>query len=101
MSPEIIYLFMIIFVVVFVLWIRKFLKNSNTLIIDSVKRYVMQQAHLSEAEVDDLFKQPDFLQWLSKNMADEQSKQLNDQNAVAIYGQKIIRYYHDVYKARQ
>ncbi len=100
MSPEIIYLFMIIFVVVFVLWIRKFLKNSNTLI-DSVKRYVMQQAHLSEAEVDDLFKQPDFLQWLSKNMADEQSKQLNDQNAVAIYGQKIIRYYHDVYKARQ
>ena len=100
MSPEIIYLFMIIFVVVFVLWIRKFLKNSNTLI-ESVKRYVMQQAHLSEAEVDDLFKQPDFLQWLSKNMADEQSKQLNDQNAVAIYGQKIIRYYHDVYKARQ
>ncbi len=100
MSPEIIYLFMIIFVVVFVLWIRKFLKNSNTLI-DSVKRYVMQQAHLSEAEVDDLFKQPDFLQWLSQNMADEQSKQLNDQNAVAIYGQKIIRYYHDVYKARQ
>ena len=100
MSPEIIYLFMIIFVVVFVLWIRTFLENSNTLI-DSVKRYVMQQAHLSEAEVDDLFKQPDFLQWLSKNMADEQSKQLNDQNAVAIYGQKIIRYYHDVYKARQ
>ena len=100
MSPEIIYLFMIIFVVVFVLWIRKFLKNSNTLM-GSVKRYVMQQAHLSEAEVDDLFKQPDFLQWLSKNMADEQSKQLNDQNAVAIYGQKIIRYYHDVYKARQ
>lgn len=100
MSLEIIYLFMIIFVVVFVLWIRKFLKNSNTLI-DSVKRYVMQQAHLSEAEVDDLFKQPDFLQWLSQNMADEQSKQLNDQNAVAIYGQKIIRYYHDVYKARQ
>ena len=99
MSMVMIYIFLIIFLLVFILWIRKMLKNSNTLMND-VKRYAMQQGQISEAEMEAMFKQPNFLQWMTQQMNTPEHRALNEHNAVAIFGQKIIRYYREVYNAR-
>lgn len=93
------YIFLIIFLIVFILWIRRMLKNSNTLIND-VKRYAMQQGQISEAEIEAMFKQPNFLQWMTQQMNTPEHSALNDHNAVAIFGQEVIRYYREVYNAR-